>query len=382
MSILLAERDEHSRQELIDMLQAAGYDHIIACSSAADAWSRMQQLASAGSLAEIGLVLLDASSLQAALAQSLFPASDDLFYSDLPILIMGKVDSQDIVRMFPAHKMIDSIQKPINPSELQMRMRALYAARQYARQQKQYQSRLEALVQEHRNKLAIAKKVQRSVLSEPLHNENISISALYQPSKDLSGDMYCWYEIEPGRYGIMLLDVVGHGVSASLVSMSLRALLRGLIMRVTDPVKVMQELNRHIHHIFHNETGLWYFTAFYMVIDTNKQRIEYTNAGHPPAFLRGKDGNIRQLRKGCYPVGIIKEMCIEKDTLLYDRGTDILLYTDGLFTMFNSPLHAYRYIEEQMPLCAPLVLQELLMQHIQTEKTECSDDICIISIQL
>ncbi|MFT9846806.1 PP2C family protein-serine/threonine phosphatase [Aneurinibacillus sp. REN35] len=383
MSIVIAERDEHSRGELIGILHEAGYSNIVTFYNAAHAWTHLQHIASTGSLAEITLILLDTSSLQAALEHGLISVSDDLLFSDLPILIMGKGDTMDIIYRFSPNQIVDYIQKPIHPLELQMRVCALYKTRQYIQQQKQNQMKLEALIEEHQSQLAIAKKVQRSVLSEPMQGKDIAISALYQPSEDLSGDMYCWYEIGRGRYGIILIDVVGHGVSASLVSMSLRALLRGLIVRVTDPVKVIHELNRHIHHIFHGEASLWYFTAFYMIIDTEKRRIEYTNAGHPPAFLKHGDGSIQKLRKGCCPVGIIMDMPVEKEVLSFKKNTEILLYTDGLFNLFGSPEHTYRYIEEQMTSRSQISLQERLAKRIKTEEgVECSDDICIISIQL
>jgi sigma-B regulation protein RsbU (phosphoserine phosphatase) len=66
------------------------------------------------------------------------------------------------------------------------------------------------------------------------------------PSEQLSGDMYCYYQIDQDSYGVFILDVMGHGVSSSLVSMSIRSLLYRLITMLTDPILVINEYDSSI----------------------------------------------------------------------------------------------------------------------------------------
>jgi phosphoserine phosphatase RsbU/P len=195
--------------------------------------------------------------------------------------------------------------------------------------QKDMQRKLEA-------DLALAKSVQEGVLSAPIQNEKISIVGKYLPSMRLSGDMYCWYQIDDHRYSIILLDVMGHGVASSLVCMSVRSLLPGLMMRVTDPIRVMKELNRHIFNLFEGKT--YYFTAIYLIIDVRKRTIEYLNAGHPPGILIDENGTMIELTEGSIPIGLIKKMIYQKGKLSYEGSVQIFLYTDGLLDVFGKNL--------------------------------------------
>ena len=58
--------------------------------------------------------------------------------------------------------------------------------------------------------------------------------------------MYYWYKIDENRYGIILLDVMGHGVSASLVCMFISSVLRETIKSLIDPELVMKDLNKYM----------------------------------------------------------------------------------------------------------------------------------------
>ena len=65
--------------------------------------------------------------------------------------------------------------------------------------------------------------------------------------------MYCWFKINDHLTAILLYDAMGHGIAASLVTMSIRSLLKGMITKLIDPVAVIQELNRQIYELFSDE---------------------------------------------------------------------------------------------------------------------------------
>ena len=116
--------------------------------------------------------------------------------------------------------------------------------------------------------LLLAREVQKGALSKPIKDEHIHIEGVYLPSEMLGGDMYAWYKIDNNRYGIFLMDVMGHGVASALVSMSVRSLLRGIINNCIEPNKVMQELNHHVYSLFRGEDSLqiknYYLTGIYV----------------------------------------------------------------------------------------------------------------------
>lgn len=158
------------------------------------------------------------------------------------------------------------------------------------------------------------------------------MEAVYIPSDDLSGDIYACYQIDLYRYGVIVIDVMGHGISSALVSMLLRSLLRGLIVRVIDPVSVASELEKHVQNLFPDETNdmRYLFSMIYLVIDTKERKIEYTNAGHPAGLLVFEDGSVHELDKGGLAIGSPFSLPFEKGVIDYNRRARLLLYTDGI----------------------------------------------------
>ncbi|HHY74382.1 MAG TPA: SpoIIE family protein phosphatase [Bacillus bacterium] len=241
------------------------------------------------------------------------------------------------------------------------------------------------LIEEQRVKkeLNFAKIVQTSVLSEPVDLENINISAYYQSSDSLSGDMYSWFEIAPNKYGIMLLDVMGHGVSAALISMSIRAVLRGFITNISDPVEVMKELNHHIYYLFNSNDQSTYATAIYIVVDTNLKTIEYANAGHPSGLLLLDGEAITRMEEGCLILGIFPEIQVNKQQFIYKDPSTVLLYTDGIIELItpvvNEGIKELENILTANPNNGGLI-EEIQRKYVNGKALK--DDVCLISINV
>lgn len=232
--------------------------------------------------------------------------------------------------------------------------------------------------------LELAKAVQQSVLSPPLYEPHIEVEAVYIPSEELAGDMYCWYKIDSHRYGILLLDVVGHGISASLIGMSVRSLLQGLITRLADPVKVIKELNRHMRNLYAKQQKMhsYYFTCIYVVVNTKEKIIEYVNAGHPPGIMCTVEGKSRRLERGSLPVGLLSDFSVEKEVLSYQTSARIVLYTDGLIEGKNQA--ALQVIDKLQQFfsrhhhTSTAKAKELAIQTFVTGKKK--DDVCLLVI--
>ncbi|MNQ95086.1 Phosphoserine phosphatase RsbP [compost metagenome] len=153
---------------------------------------------------------------------------------------------------------------------------------------------------------------------------------MYKPSSELAGDFYAWYPIGPNRYGIILLDMMGHGISSSLVCMYIYSALKDTITNICNPEGVMQELNRRMAQLHRPDNLInYYFTAIYMVLDTERRTIEYVNAGHP-AGIAVLDGEVKLLNEGCCAIGFFEGIDIVKGLISYEKEARIALFTDGL----------------------------------------------------
>lgn len=240
--------------------------------------------------------------------------------------------------------------------------------------------------------LMLAREIQKGTLNNPIHNDRIEIEGIFEPSYYLGGDLYAWYKLNEDEYGVILLDVMGHGVSSALVSMSVKTLLRGIITKTKYPEIVLQELNHHLYLLFHEDSvshvKQYYLSCIYVYINTRSKTIRYASAGHPPGLLVQSDGTVIELDKGTIPLGMLPEIEIESDLLTYDaQNTKIILYTDGITE--NLALSTRQNIEQlkQVILSYPTLHGEKLLQKITKEMLEkqkkpFEDDVTMVSIRL
>ncbi|AWB45988.1 response regulator [Paenibacillus sp. CAA11] len=297
---------------------------------------------------------------------------------DIPIIMVTAVgDSKKLAEALDAGA-VDYVTKPINKVELMARIRLALRLKQ----EKDWHKERDQRIQEE---LKLAALVQNAVLSQPIEAANFSVNALYKPSYELAGDLYAWYSLGEGRYGVILLDMMGHGISSSLFCMFIASVLKDTVSTYVDPEKVIQELNRRFNQL-HIDSQLvqYYFTAIYLVVDTRYKRIDYVNAGHPPGLFYHADGRIEHLDTVCAPVGLFDKIEATPRTLTYEGDGHIVLYTDGLLEAVEGDQDAQlHFLTEQLKDSHVMDLER--MQHLFFDddiQAEREDDKCLVWISL
>ncbi|WP_379163703.1 SpoIIE family protein phosphatase [Paenibacillus sp. sgz5001063] len=239
--------------------------------------------------------------------------------------------------------------------------------------------------------LDLAREVQKSVLSQPIDTPSLSINAKYVPCRNLGGDMYAWYRLNEHRYGILIMDVMGHGVSSALICMSIRSLLRGIIKAHLSPEEVINELNHHMNKLFSVSKGTtnFFFTAIYLIVDTENQTVEYINAGHPSGLLIDESGEVFHMKSSSLPIGLIPQMNPQTQTLSFNGTVRILLYTDGLIEKTGSLLKDQVGLLLQVMEASRLEPISAVMDNLlafnkvnQQGEQEEQDDICLICMEV
>ncbi|AIQ49390.1 response regulator [Paenibacillus sp. FSL R7-0273] len=247
---------------------------------------------------------------------------------DIPIIMVTAVgDSKKLAEALDAGAG-DYVTKPINKVELMARIRL---ALRLKREKDWHNERDQRI----KDELKLAALVQNAVLSLPVKEEDFEVHAIYQPSFELAGDLYAWYPLGDGRYAVILLDMMGHGISSSLFCMFLASVLKDTVTTYVEPEKVIQELNRRFNQLYiEKQLVQYYFTAIYLVIDTRIKRIDFVNAGHPPGlFFEGGAKEPVLLESNCHPVGLFDRIDIQPQSLSYEEEGHLVLYTDGLLEM-------------------------------------------------
>jgi phosphoserine phosphatase RsbU/P len=219
---------------------------------------------------------------------------------------------------------------------------------------------------ETKKELELARIIQETSLTHPINNDQLQMEVFYNASGELSGDIYGIYQIDKYRYGIILLDVMGHGISSALITMTLHSLFQRMISAGFPVDLVMKELDSHLHKLFdNNEEARHYSTAIYLLIDTEKQTIDYINAGHPPALWQDPDGTQVELCSTTPPLGTFEGVVYKTSTFTYKKGGRLLLYTDGVDPLASNYLAPLLRNTALFPLCK---LKEEILQCLHNEK--------------
>lgn len=226
------------------------------------------------------------------------------------------------------------------------------------------------------NDLKLARNLQQRLLSKPITKNDLIINGFYKPSQELGGDLYKWIQISEGLYAIFIIDVMGHGISSSLLTVSLHTEIVSLLQRkIVRPTEVMDSLNKLVFNMFTDDSDSdlvkYYFTCVYLLVDTNEKKIEYINAGHPD-FIIGDQEDQSFFSSTSIPVGLIEDVTFESRVLNYENGSEIVLYTDGLLEHYHMTKHDLADI-----------LQQKRVENLFNEDPRMpEDDICIVHIEL
>jgi sigma-B regulation protein RsbU (phosphoserine phosphatase) len=179
-----------------------------------------------------------------------------------------------------------------------------------------------------RRQVRLAGEVQRRMIPErPPRVGGLDLAAVYVPSLDLSGDFYDFIELPAGNLGVVICDVMGKGVPASLLMASIRASLRAHVSNLYDLSEALRRVNRSLC----DDTLISSFaTLFYGVINTRIRQLTYSNAGHEPPMLV-RDGKVQRLSTGGTVLGIERDMRYNQDVVQLQPRDVLVLATDGVF---------------------------------------------------
>ena len=181
--------------------------------------------------------------------------------------------------------------------------------------------------------LDLARRIQVTFLPERLPEiPGYDISAINLPSEEVSGDYYDVISVAPGQWGIVIADVFGKGIPASLVMASFRASLLAEIRNNYAISTIMRKVNRLIWESVEPERCV---TACYGVLDVGAGVLTYSNAGHLYPLVIRKSG-LLHLTKGGMLLGAVDRVTYEEGRVHLEPGDLLLFFTDGLTEAENT----------------------------------------------
>ena len=194
-------------------------------------------------------------------------------------------------------------------------------------------------MQKVRTSLAQASKIQQTLM--PKFNpcvEGYDITGKSIWCDETSGDYYDFISPEEWgqeKIGIVVADVIGHGISAALLMTTVRASLRERILNPGAGVSIVSDVNKRLARDI-EELNL-FITMFYSEIDLNKKCFRWVHAGHEPALVYDsvKD-SFGTLAGDGLPLGVMADWDYRESEIQIQSGQIILIGTDGIKEACNS----------------------------------------------
>lgn len=186
----------------------------------------------------------------------------------------------------------------------------------------------EVAKQKLEEEMTLAREIQSRLLPRAIPDfSGVQIQAVNISSKQVSGDYYDVIERQDGCLGLVIADVSGKGMPASILASNIQAALRAQCDTCDSPALVLERINRQIHA----STDPQHFaTLFLAIFDPQRRSLLYSSGGHNPPVIVRADGQIELLEFGGLPLGAFDFGTYEEGEVFLNDGDLAFFYTDGL----------------------------------------------------
>jgi serine phosphatase RsbU (regulator of sigma subunit) len=188
--------------------------------------------------------------------------------------------------------------------------------------------------------LSSAKKLQdffinsRSLNHKENPVEGLKQSFVYNPCQEIGGDFLNLVEVGHQKYGLVIADVMGHGITAALATGAFKSAFSIMIKDAAEnPTLLLASLNNH----FFKDISSLFASCIYCFLDMKKREITIARAGHYfPVFFNKKENNLIEMNMRGTALGIKKHAHFEQIIYPLEKGDKILFFTDGIIEQKNS----------------------------------------------
>ncbi|OSQ47518.1 hypothetical protein TALK_12370 [Thalassospira alkalitolerans] len=319
-TILIADDAMISREIIASYLRSDGFTNLVFAKDGEDALEQVRKHNPDLIILDIIMPKMDGYAVCKALRA-------DPAYAETPIIAQTALEENEGRTRIFEDGATDLILKPLNKAELIARTRIHLENRLLVKQLQAYQERTQS-------ELELARDMQEMLIPKPEQYRGIgldygmTISASFQMSSELGGDMWGLAPIDKDRLGVYIVDFAGHGLGAALNTFRLHSLIWSEEDRGEDPGTYLEALNRHLKGLL--PVGQ-YATMLYGVIDRAKETFRYASAAcTSPVLGNIKTGSTVFLDGSGVPLGVIRDAQYETRELTFTTDNFLLLYSDAL----------------------------------------------------
>lgn len=165
------------------------------------------------------------------------------------------------------------------------------------------------------------------------------LHAFIEPAHQVGGDLYDFFLLEPTRLCVVIGDVSGKGVPASLLMSRTKTLVHITARHLGRTDAICREVNKELCR---NNDSYMFVTLFCAILETDTGLVHYTSAGHNPPVVVGPSCRPSVPVTGNDVVlGIDPDADFNRHRLHLTQGQILILYTDGITEAFNKKREQY-----------------------------------------
>ena len=212
---------------------------------------------------------------------------------------------------------------------------------------------------------------------------------VYMPCTGVAGDCFAVFPVGESGVGMLICDVMGHGVRAALIASMLRGLMEQVSTLADTPGLLLSSLNRQLFRIFSQANITMFASACDVYLDLDKRRLTLSGAGHPAPIILSPDNVAFQPPIPRSPaLGLLDNALYRESEIPLESGMKLMLFTDGLPETLNpqgEEMGVHRVMHFLHQRC-PQNIKEMIDislagMHQFSESTRQDDDICLLGVE-
>ncbi len=226
--------------------------------------------------------------------------------------------------------------------------------------------------------------IQRGLLPREIPRiPGFTIAGAWQPARMVGGDYYDVFQLGETRLALVVADVSGKGMPAALLMSNLQATAKAYAASDFSPQELCRRVNRAVCQSI---TPGRFITFFYAVLDWERRRLTYTNAGHNAPLLASQNRACQKLETGGAVLGVFADGAYEQASIDLLPGDRLVMFTDGITEAADS--NGQEFGEERLiallsenPEACAADLRDAIMQDVtQCCREDFADDATLLTV--
>lgn len=186
--------------------------------------------------------------------------------------------------------------------------------------------------------LSVATKIQADMLPSIFppfpERTDMEIYATMHPAKEVGGDFYDFFLIDPMHLGVVIADVSGKGVPAALFMVIAKTLIKNRALMGGTPAEILAFVN---NQLCENNEAEMFVTVWMGILDLSTGVMTAANAGHEYPAFRKAGGEFALIKdKHGFVMAGLEDVGYTDYEIRFEPGDTLYVYTDGVAEATNA----------------------------------------------